>query len=301
MATTTTVNRGSDLAVFYNVEQTVPDNQSFSPSAGKPAHVVNMYRYNPRVRVVNDWKPLTEDDISVAHDPTYVLGVLTGREKNGFGNTLASVAKSLPYTTGSFFNAAVYAYENNTVAMSPTSGFHHAQYDGGYGFCTFNGLMVAALLLYRDYGVNKIGIIDFDAHYGDGTQEIIDGFDGADKLIEHYTFGKFAMADMDFDRWLDVLDRLLIEQFKDCDILFYQAGADPHINDPLGGFLTTEQMKRRDEIVFTVARKLNKPIVWNLAGGYQKPFENVLTIHQNTLDACIKCYLDASPETTQQQ
>ena len=74
-------------------------------------------------------------------------------------------------------------------------------------------------------------------------------------------------------------------------MLFYQAGADPHIDDPLGGYLTTEQMKRRDDIVFMVAKDLDLPIVWNLAGGYQEPFQKVLDIHQNTLDACLDNYL----------
>ena len=70
----------------------------------------------------------------------------------------------------------------------------------------------------------------------------------------------------------------------------YQAGADPHVNDPLGGDLTTEQMLERDRIVFKFAKNNNIPIVWNLAGGYQKDFSKVLEIHENTLKACIEVY-----------
>ena len=51
-------------------------------------------------------------------------------------------------------------------------------------------------------------------------------------------------------------------------------------------------MKRRDDIVFGTARKLDKPIVWNLAGGYQEPLQKVLDIHNNTLQACLNNYID---------
>ena len=281
------------LSVFYNPSQTVRDNNSFSPSAGKPEHVVKLFSKNPRVRVVEDWKPLTRDEICIAHDPDFVDGILDLKHPNGFGNKLPSVAESLHYTNGSFLRAAQYAYYNNTVAMSPTSGFHHSGFDSCHGFCTFNGLMIAAMHLWETTPVQKIGIVDFDAHYGDGTQDIINTIEGASDFIEHYTFGQFAKDGMDFDKWLSTLNSTLINRFSDCDMLFYQAGADPHIEDPLGGFLTTEQMRLRDKIVFKFAKRLGLPIVWNLAGGYQTPLEKVLNIHQNTLHACIDNYLNA--------
>ena len=72
------------------------------------------------------------------------------------------------------------------------------------------------------------------------------------------------------------------------DIIFYQAGADPHINDPLGGSLTTEQMRKRDELVFKTFSKLGIPVVWNLAGGYQDPIEKVLALHKTTYEIALK-------------
>jgi acetoin utilization deacetylase AcuC-like enzyme len=75
----------------------------------------------------------------------------------------------------------------------------------------------------------------------------------------------------------------IIENLIDgVDVLFYQAGADPHIDDPYGGYLTTEALRLRDEIVFSIAAKRGVPVVWNLAGGYQSPIEKVLEIHDNT-------------------
>lgn len=279
-----------ELVVFYNSLQSVSSNESFSPSAGKPELTVERFRNNPRVKIVSDWAPISREELYAAHDPRFVNGVLDLEFENGFRNKSARIAESLHYTVGSFYNAAKYALEHRTVVCSPTSGFHHSHFDYCHGFCTFNGLMVAAINCWRNGLVDKIGIIDFDAHYGDGTVDIIERI-GVSDLIEHLTFGGFATYRYDFDKWLDGLEEELVDRFSSCDILFYQAGADPHKDDPLGGYLTTEQMCRRDEIVFRAAKRLRKPIVWNLAGGYQKPIEKVLDLHNNTLTACLDYYL----------
>ena len=81
-----------------------------------------------------------------------------------------------------------------------------------------------------------------------------------------------------------------MRSFSDCDLLIYQAGADPHINDPLGGFMTTAELAERDEIVFSGAKSIGIPLVWNLAGGYQDPLSCVLEIHRNTMAACVAAY-----------
>ena len=65
-------------------------------------------------------------------------------------------------------------------------------------------------------------------------------------------------------------------------MILYQAGADPHVDDPLGGMLTSSQMYERDKLVFETARERGVPVVWNLAGGYQTPIEKVLELHLTT-------------------
>jgi acetoin utilization deacetylase AcuC-like enzyme len=114
------------------------------------------------------------DQFSLAHDRAFVEGVLSGGINNGFGNTLPSVAASLPYTSGVMLSAARAALTNQRGAIAPCSGFHHAGYDTDGGFCTFNGLMVTAAVLLAESKVHKIGILDCDQHWGNGTQDIID-------------------------------------------------------------------------------------------------------------------------------
>ena len=69
------------------------------------------------------------------------------------------------------------------------------------------------------------------------------------------------------------------------------------MNDPLGGWMTDEQLAERDRIVFEVAATIGVPVAWNLAGGYQKTadggIEPVLAIHRRTMETCAKVFVDA--------
>lgn len=265
------------MNVFYNEKQSVGNNHSMSPSAGKPAIMAEKLKKLTFINIVSDWQPLTKKDICLVHERNHVEDILSCRKANGFGNHLPRIAASLLWTSGSFYHAARYAYVNKTVAMSPTSGFHHADYSGTMGFCTFNGLMISAALLLKEFPKIRIGIIDLDAHYGNGTADLIKRF-GFD--IKHYTMNDYMTESRNgrtFDKLCNVEDR---------DMIFYQAGADPHMDDPLGGYLTTEEMKVRDKTVFEFAKHHNIPLVWNLAGGYQSPVSKVIELHLNTVEIC---------------
>ena len=79
-------------------------------------------------------------------------------------------------------------------------------------------------------------------------------------------------------------------------MVLYQAGADPHVDDPLGGWLTSDQLAERDRLVFSGCAAMGLPVAWNLAGGYQSPLEKVLAIHDETLRACAAVYLSSSSD-----
>ena len=304
------------LKVFYNAKQATDAETSFSPSARKPKLLVERWLQEQRpIEVVSDWEPVSVEQLYKAHLQAHVDAVLACKSLNGFGNALPEIAKTLPWTTGSLLAAATYAFKNKTTAMSPTSGFHHATQKQCMGFCSFNGLMVTALELIEQ-GAVRVGILDLDHHYGNGTDSIIDWVTESDpefpKRIHHYTVG----GDLTYNkivegfvtsegrpiygwqggdatqRWLTALPDI-VASFKGCDIVIFQAGADPHVDDPchemIGceGALTTEQFAQRDRLVFDGLKKLNVPVVWNLAGGYQNPVDKVLDIHTQTLELCL--------------
>lgn len=261
----------------------VADSGGFSPSAAKPAAVVKAWTDSKMPIVIREPLIATLPMLNAAHDPQFVSEVMDGRKENGHGNTSHKLAATLPYTCGAMVEAAREAICNGMGAVAPVSGFHHAGHNFAGGFCTFNGLMVAAMALPDD----EVGILDFDMHYGNGTDNIILTLDQGSR-ITHYTQGKYADPE-DAEDWLRKLPRLL-ERFEFCDVVLYQAGQDPHVNDPLGGWLTTDQLFRRDLIVFKKLRDMQVPVAWNLAGGYQSDFDKVVEGHVNTMRAFVEAH-----------
>lgn len=90
------------------------------------------------------------------------------------------------------------------------------------------------------------------------------------------------------DEYLAWLDNALSSAFRhfDPELMCYIAGADPYREDQLGGLaLTIDGLKRRDELVFTVARARGVPVMVTYAGGYAVHVEDTVTIHCNTVIA----------------
>ena len=282
------LNSLNKIPVFF-CEEMQANSRGFSPSASKPAKALASWLAIPVAIEVIKPEPVTEQDLARAHDPDFVKGVLSCELPNGFCNHDAGVAKSLPWTSGAMLSAAKEAITNRRVAVAPVSGFHHASYRRNGGFCTFNGLMVAAQALLSKGLASRVGILDFDQHWGDGTQDIIDQLK-LGKAVVHYSptdaFSEASKA----QAFLAAIPKI-VARFTTCDLILYQAGADPHVDDPLGGWLTTDELEQRDHLVFTSAKALGIPLAWNLAGGYQTPIRHVLDIHDNTMRACQAVYV----------
>ncbi|MDD2721876.1 MAG: hypothetical protein PHH47_11275 [Gallionella sp.] len=284
-------NKVERIPVYYTPKM-VANFNSYSPSAGKPARVVGAWQRLGFPIEIFEPEPVTAEQFKLVHSPDYVDKVLSCEINNGFRNTLPEVAGSLFYTSGSMLAAAREAIRNRNVAVAPCSGFHHANFSSPFGFCTFNGLMVTAAVLKAEGLVDRVGILDFDMHYGDGTQAIIDRLHAQD-WVEHYSAGREYLHHSQAQNFLYCI-REHVEAMRDCDVILYQAGADPHVHDPLGGFLTTAELKERDRLVFEAAKSLGLPIAWNLAGGYQVDraggIQAVLDIHNNTMSECFAVY-----------
>lgn len=258
--------------------------QGYSPSASKPDFVMQAWQELWPTLNIRPAIPVNELDLCRAHDINFVKDIFNLKTDNGFGTRSTEVNASLPYTNGAMLTAARWAIDEKTCVAAPVSGFHHAGWDSAEDFCTFNGLMVTALALQAERPELNVGILDYDYHYGNGTVDIINVLNA--KNIVHITAGETFQESDQASFFLshieDDLDALNV-----CDIVLYQAGADPHIDDPLGGFLSTSQLAQRDSRVFNGLLKRKIPVAWNLAGGYQKPISKVIAIHENTMKACI--------------
>ena len=282
------------MKVFYRQEQVASNQAAYSPSAYKPKLVIDDWLARGIIQAhhIESFEPVSRADFKRVHNPQMVDDVLDLKRRNGFRNQDPEVAASLPFTSGSLLAAAHWALAHQEAVCSPTSGFHHAGFDEPDGYCTFNGLMVTAVKLLDLGLVRRVAILDCDLHYGNGTDDIIVWL-GLQSSISHHTMGQHFEGEQGvghpaarFMSWLNTA----IQQCARADLVIYQAGADPHINDPLGGLLTTREMLKRDLAVFRAFR--GHPLVWNLAGGYQRDvagsIEPVLQLHRNTALACTK-------------
>jgi acetoin utilization deacetylase AcuC-like enzyme len=94
-----------------------------------------------------------------------------------------------------------------------------------------------------------------------------------------------GVGDDDYLAWLDNALSSGLRQFEP-DLICYIAGADPYKEDQLGGLsLTIEGLKKRDELVFRVARARDIPVMVTYAGGYARKVDDTVTIHSNTIIA----------------
>jgi acetoin utilization deacetylase AcuC-like enzyme len=99
-----------------------------------------------------------------------------------------------------------------------------------------------------------------------------------------------GISDDDYLAWLDNALSSGLRQFEP-DLLCYIAGADPYRGDQLGGLsLTLQGLKRRDQLVFRVARARNLPVMVTFAGGYARNLEDTVTIHCNTVIAAQEAF-----------
>ena len=136
---------------------------------------------------------------------------------------------------------------------------HHATPDHAMGFCIFNHMAVAALYAQQRFGLERIAIVDFDVHHGNGTQDIMRGRSGqlyisshqsphypgtgsVKENLGHNIFNLPLPAGTGHDEYTSLFNvRIMpeLEEFKP-QLLLVSAGFDAHRLDPLGGLEFTE-------------------------------------------------------------
>lgn len=290
------------MKVFFNPKMSTPSH-GYSPSGSKPAAAVADWQQRGLDIEIVDFEPATEADLCLAHDPKFVKYVLTRKINNGHGNKIKRVTDSCLWTNGSIIASAKAAITER-ITCSPSSGHHHSHRSSAGGFCTFNGLCVAAIKAINEGLVSRVGIVDCDAHWFDGVVDIIDRLELHD-IVKAWSFGgQFGGRRSGF-RQDDLLQQLgeTLAGMKDdgVELIIYQAGADPYVNDPLccGGGMTIEELRERDQFVFTTCQELGLATTYTHAGGYAKDehggISEVLEIHRNTALEALKVLSISTP------
>jgi acetoin utilization deacetylase AcuC-like enzyme len=262
--------------------------------------------------------PISPEELQLVHTPAYLSAVRTGEPR-----ALAESQKfpwsprlwpSVLLTNGGLLSAAGRALEDG-IAAAIASGFHHAHADHGEGFCTFNGLVVAAEVLRQAGRLATVAVLDLDLHYGNGTAslcasrpwlfncsiygneywmntayrdvETVRHRDGPNHVSIPLPNGSGRAA------LLEALERGLsaILGHGRPDLLLYQAGADPYREDPYSPLdLDHADLRERDRRVFAWARREALPLAWVLAGGYTPEISKVVEVHLGTFDAAAEIY-----------
>lgn len=234
---------------------------------------------------------LSQEQVLGVHGATYVNAVRTGQprplaESQGFAWDPGLWTMVLA-SNGGVVAAALKAMKTG-VAGSLSSGLHHAHRDRGSGYCTFNGLAMAARAAIAA-GAKRVLIVDLDAHCGGGTHELIAGNPAVHHLdVAVHSFDQYAPRGahtLDLvpsaSRYLPTvrrrLDALAGSSF---DLCVYNAGMDPFEGCPIGGMsgVTREVLAERERLIFEWCRDHAVPIAFTLAGGYLGP-----TVNQNRL------------------
>jgi acetoin utilization deacetylase AcuC-like enzyme len=246
------------------------------------------------------WKKPTnfdQDLLIKTHSLNYINQVQKSFPQNGFnfldGDTVVSPGSkdATKDAVGSIL-AAIEGVQNKDFknafcAVRPPG--HHAEKEKAMGFCIYNNVAVGANYLIEKYKYNKIAIIDFDVHHGNGTQNIFYDNEKVLYISTHqYPYypgsgsekekGKYnnifnipLEAGTTAVEYLNAYEHVLnkLKEFKP-EFLLFSAGFDAHIDDPLA------QLRLSSEDFYTLTKRtleISKPfcngnVVSILEGGY---------------------------------
>ena len=286
------------------------------------AHPFPMQKYRRlRERVVQECPAIrleqaqaaSDGELALVHSPRYVSavaeGLLSTAEQREIGfpwsPAMAERARRSVGATIAAARASLIAGEG--VAANLAGGTHHANADKGSGYCVFNDAAVAARLMQIEWHrlrrrMLRVAVIDLDVHQGNGTAAIFGDDETVFTLSLHgaknFPFRKVA-GDLDVElpdgcgdaAYLEALDIALAQLWQrhgdtPPGLVFYLAGADPHVGDRLGRLaISTEVLAERDRRVFAACRERGIAVAVSMAGGYGRDVEDTVSVHLNTLRA----------------
>lgn len=223
--------------------------------------------------------------LAAVHDPVYVRQVLDAsvppnvERVIGLPMTPDVVTRSRAEVGGTLLAARLALLHG--LACNTAGGSHHAGPTGGAGFCVFNDVGTVARALIDAGEIHQALVIDLDVHQGDGTAFI---FENEPRVFTFSMHGernyptRRGPGDLDIDlpdgtgddtylAGLRAQLPCLLEQLKP-DLVFYNAGVDPHEQDNLGRLaMTDEGLRARDTYVLETCLPFS-PVVGVTGGGY---------------------------------
>ncbi|MCC7334770.1 MAG: histone deacetylase [Pirellulaceae bacterium] len=278
---------------------------------GTGDHPENPGRLLPTVRHLNfvgldsmctrpAWKPATEEQICLVHAPAYVASLRSFAEAGGGWLDEDTYLCERSYAVARLAAGAAIDAVQRVVAGEDTSAFclvrppgHHALADRAMGFCLLNNVAIAARFATSQLGVQRVMIVDFDAHHGNGTQAIF----WEDAQVAYFSMHRASFypytgfgsevglaaskgTTCNIEVSLGTPRTELLERFQSelakfseavrPELVIISAGFDAHRDDPLGSLgLLTEDFAVITQTIMDVARRhAGGRVVSVLEGGY---------------------------------
>ena len=179
--------------------------------------------------------PASADDLAMVHTRRHIESVRRDKEVYSVGVLSA----------GGAILASELAWGGNPAFGLIRPPGHHAGPDSCWGFCYFNNVAIAVQRLMRKQKIRKAFILDFDLHFGDGTEDSFAGNPGVEYFHPEGTSG---------DDFVRAIERRL-DHTSGFDLLAVSAGFDRHAED-WGGLLSTEDYRKIGLLVKTASQKI---------------------------------------------
>ena len=245
--------------------------------------------------------PLADlETVSLVHPKKYIEKIfsniptkgIVGVEKEPYADTMLcpNSKNAILRSCGAGIAAANDLMEKNErvfCAVRPPG--HHAETERANGFCFINNIAVSARYLQKKYNINKIAIIDFDVHHGNGTQEIF----YEDQSVVYGSSHEFPLfpgtgaetetgvgnifnanlkAGIGSKDFMEIFDKKIlnpIDEFKP-EVILISAGFDAHKRDPLANInLDSEDFFKITKKIVNIANiHSNGRVISFLEGGY---------------------------------
>jgi acetoin utilization deacetylase AcuC-like enzyme len=251
---------------------------------------------------LKDIKPFTAsvEWLQTVHDPSHIKRVESICKNGGGMLDPDTQVGSESYEIALLAAGGVLAAVDEVMSQKIKNAFcavrppgHHADKDRSMGFCVFNNVAVGARYVQKKFGLNKVLIVDWDVHHGNGTQSIfcddpsvfyfsIHQFphypgtgsesETGDKDGTGFTFNMPMCAGSGDLEYIEAFENILYPlatKFSP-DFIFISAGFDAHQDDPLSAINLTEAgYKRMTEVIVKLASECCEGrLVSVLEGGY---------------------------------
>ncbi|MEM0921628.1 MAG: histone deacetylase family protein [Pseudomonadota bacterium] len=238
-----------------------------------------------------------EADLKRAHSPAYVDAIIAASPAEGWvaldadthmaPGSLEAAQRAAGANIAAV--AAVMGGETKTAFVCQRPCGHHAERERAMGFCLFNNVAVGALHAVEDLGVEKVAIVDFDVHHGNGTQDIFEAegrvfFASSHQMPLYPGTGAASetgvgnivnapLAPMSSGREMRAAyEGIILPALRAFapDLVMISAGFDAHIDDPLANLMWQPQDFAwvTAEICAVAAECCEGRVVSTLEGGY---------------------------------